>query len=124
MAHKYLHQLTNFIDRLCEHIDGNVNLECKHFFSGAALYVNNNICITLTPVGLGIKLPQHTRVKLLADNKAVPLQYFPQGPVKKDYVLLPDGLNSARDEPDQYVRESINYVLTLPDPERSNKPAI
>ena len=82
--------------------------------------MNNNICITLTPVGLGIKLPKHIRVKLLTDNKAVTLKYFPKGHIKKDYALFPDGLNGARDAPDQYVWASINHVLTLPDPKRNN----
>ena len=50
MAHPYLEQLQDLV-RGVDH--GDVELVCKHFFSGAALYANGKIsayfdeCITL-----------------------------------------------------------------------------
>jgi hypothetical protein len=34
---------------------------------------------------------------LLASGKVVPLRYFPKSPVKKDYVLFPQGFVSSDD---------------------------
>ncbi len=120
MAKEYLQQLVKFIDRVRNGRYDNIELECKHFFSGAALYANNRICITLTPVGLGVKLPPRSREQLLANEKAITLKYFSKAPVKKDYVLFPDGLETGHKLIDQYVREGIDYVLSLPDP-KSNQ---
>ena len=120
MAHEYLKQLTVFIDQIKGERYDNIPLVCKHFFSGAALYANNRICITLTPVGLGVKLPPQSREKLLDSNQAIALKYFPKGPIKNDYVLFPDGLKTENKLSSGYALESIYYVLGLPDPKTKN----
>lgn len=66
------------------------SLEVRHFFSGAALYRDGAIVATLTPVGIAFKVPQDVREELLKSDRAVPLRYFPNSPVKSDYVLFPD----------------------------------
>ena len=116
MAHEYLLQLSDFIDRFGKERYDNISLECKHFFSGAALYANNRICVTLTPVGLAVKLPQQSRERLLAGNKAIALKYFPNGPVKSEYALFPNGIKTGHKLLGRYMREGIDYVLSLPDP--------
>ncbi|MFV2031723.1 MAG: hypothetical protein ACC663_04440 [Gammaproteobacteria bacterium] len=120
MAHKYLRQLITLVDRATRKRYDNIELECKHFFSGAALYANNRICITFTPVGLALKLPQHTREELLTNKNAIALQYFPKAPIKKNYVLFPEGVKKASGELEEYLRESIDYVLGLTDAKRIN----
>jgi len=65
-------------------------LEVRHFFSGAALYRAGSIVGSLTPVGLAFKVPNEVRDSLLNREKAVPLRYFQNSPVKGDYVLFPD----------------------------------
>src|SRR5437667_1143657 len=65
-----------------------VRLQCRHFFSGAALYANGTICASLTPVGFAVKLSQESRAALLRDGRGKPLRYFEGGPMKKEYVLL------------------------------------
>ncbi len=64
-------------------------LEVRHFFSGAALYRDGTIVGSLTPVGLAFKVPDELRDSLIASEKAIPLRYFPNSPVKRDYVLFP-----------------------------------
>jgi len=53
------------------------------------LSAEGRICLSLTPVGLALKLPPETKERLLADSQAEPLRYFPNGPIKKDYALFP-----------------------------------
>jgi hypothetical protein len=118
MAKEYLEKLSAFIEKATADFSENINLECKHFFSGAALYAEERICISLTPVGLAIKLPEKTRDKLLKSKKAVPLRYFPKGPIKKDYILLPGGMAKGGKILHKYVKESIEYVLTMPKSKR------
>ena len=121
MAKEYLERLSAFLVEKTFDLSGNINLECKHFFSGAALYAEERMCISLTPVGLAIKLPEGTKDNLLKDRKAVPLRYFPEGPIKKDYVLFPGGVADGSEALHRYVKESIEYVLTLPKPKRKRK---
>ena len=121
MAKEYLEKLSAFIETATAGGNKNIHLECKHFFGGAALYAEKRICISLTPVGLAIKLPEETKNKLLKDKKAVPLRYFPKGPIKKSYVLFPGGVEKGGKEFDCLVSKSIEYVHTLPKPRRKEK---
>ncbi len=121
MAKEYLVKLSAFMERAASDCSENIHLECKHFFSGAALYAEQRICMSLTPVGLAIKLPEETKDKLLKNKKAIPLRYFPKGPIKKGYVLFPDGVAKGGKTLHKYVKESTEYALTLPIPERKQK---
>lgn len=65
-------------------------LEVRHFFSGAAVYREETMVASLTPVGLAFKVPATTRGAMLEGEEAVPLRYFPNAPIKRDYVLFPE----------------------------------
>jgi len=82
MAKEYLEKLTT----LLADIPG--KYEIKHFFSGAAAYVNGKICITLSPVGCAMKLPEGLCRELRVQD-ATPLRYVPKAPNKKETVVLP-----------------------------------
>ena len=98
MAKEYMEKLCKLIAEL--EIENNlaVNLESKHFFSGAALYANEIICASWSPVGLAFKLPDSEVCKLIESGKAKPLRYFDKGNVKKGYALFdnPEGKKSEK----------------------------
>lgn len=73
MAEPYLENMMQMIASLNLDIQDEVQLECKHFFSGAALYANGKICASLTPVGFGLKLPASARRWLMESGDGVPL---------------------------------------------------
>ncbi len=118
MAKEYVDKLSAFIEKPTSDYSENFNLECKHFFGGAALYADDRICITLTPVGLAMKLPEETKERLFKNKKAIPLRYFPKGPIKKEYVLFPGGIDGGSKTIQKHVKNSIEYVLTFPKPKR------
>ena len=111
MAKIFLDQLTRLIDRATSGRIADVNLECKHFFSGAAVYANGRICASLTPVGFAIKLPKESRDMLLKRRGVKPLRYFAKGPVKKEYVVLPKALIRDTNGLRRLLEVSIAYVL-------------
>ena len=111
MAKLYLETLSTFINQLAFKPPATANLECKHFFSGAALYINNSICLTLTPAGLALKLPETQKNELLKNKIAIPLQYFPKSPVKKDYALFPQGISNDAAIL-RYINQSISYIAS------------
>jgi TfoX/Sxy family transcriptional regulator of competence genes len=88
--------------------EAEVAIECKHFFSGAAAYANGRIFMTLTPVGLALKLPERARAALMKKG-ATPLRYFPKAPVKKDYVLIPDTLAADEAALASWTEDSIRF---------------
>jgi TfoX/Sxy family transcriptional regulator of competence genes len=115
MARIYLDKLQHTLESLARSLPTNAELVCKHFFSGAAAYANGRICITLTPVGLALKLPEDARAEFMAAG-ATPLRYFPNGPIKKDYVVVPPALVADAEGLEHWARKSIDYVLTLSRP--------
>lgn len=88
MAKEYLDKLSSLINDLNIESEIDLPIETKHFFSGAALYVNGVICASLSPAGLAFKLPKVEVTKLIKSGSAKPLKYFPKGHVKKGYALF------------------------------------
>ena len=120
MAKQYRDRLQVLLAPTIAALPAGVTVEIKHFFSGAAAYANDRICISLTGVGLAMKLPEDGRARLLAEG-AEPLRYFPKAPIKKQYVILPDGLAEDAEQLRFWARQSIDHVLTLPAPKRKQK---
>jgi len=89
MTREYLEKLSAFIEKTTSDFSGGINLECKHFFSGAALYAEERICISLTPVGLAIKLPEETQDKLIKITKPFHCAIFPKDQLKKVMPYFP-----------------------------------
>ncbi|NOZ40812.1 MAG: TfoX/Sxy family protein [Planctomycetes bacterium] len=85
MAQPFLENLEALVDR---HLAGVPDLVCKHFFSGAALYSQGTICVSLTPVGLAFKLPEPMCAELIETGAASPLKYFEKSPIKRGYALF------------------------------------
>ncbi len=94
------------------------DIDCRHFFSGAAAYVDGRIFMTLTPTGLALKLPKLSRTKLLGMG-GEPLRYFPNAPVKQDYVVVPPDIAENRKALAKWIIESIRYARTLPKPRKA-----
>ncbi|NOX75771.1 MAG: hypothetical protein GXP17_03980 [Gammaproteobacteria bacterium] len=82
MAKLYLEKLSNLILAINLEDEISLPMETKHFFSGAALYINNTICASWSPVGLAFKLPDPEVKILLSSGKAKELKYFPKGNIK------------------------------------------
>lgn len=117
MAKEYLDRLQSLLAPILRGRPSDARVEIKHFFSGAAGYADGKICITLTPVGLAMKLPEDDRARLMARG-AKPLRYFPGAPIKKQYVLFPDGVLDDGENLARWARTSIAYVASLPPPKK------
>lgn len=110
MAEPYLAMLAEKIADLDLPTSEEVLLESRHFFSGAALYANGNICASLTPAGFGLKLPTEVRRKLIEKGEGRELRYFEKAPIKKQYVALSE---SVVDDPKalrSLLEQCIAYV--------------
>jgi TfoX/Sxy family transcriptional regulator of competence genes len=110
MAELYLERLSGKITSLNLLTPEEVVLECKHFFSGAALYANGQICATLTTAGFGLKLPAGVRNRLIEEKAGQALRYFDKAPVKKEYVALSQAVVDDPDRLRSLLELSISYV--------------
>lgn len=115
MTQEYRDQLMALIARVDPVLPPRSAVEVKHFFGGAAAYIDGHIFMSLTKVGLALKLPEEDRERLFRTRQAKKLRYFPKAPVKKQYalfsrVLLDDG-NSAK----TWIEKSVGYVMTSAD---------
>jgi len=111
MAQPYFDRLTAELRHIGPSAPRGVLVECKHFFSGAALYANGRIFASLTPAGLAIKLPEDSRAALRRERRGRPLRYFKGGPIKKEYVLLSRGAASETKAVHNLFRAGIRYVM-------------
>ncbi|MCH8066916.1 MAG: TfoX/Sxy family protein [Chloroflexi bacterium] len=111
MVKAYVEELAELMKQAASEQHRDVRLEIKHFFSGAAVYANGAICITLTPAGLALKLPEEHRTTLLQKHGATPLRYFPKAPLKKEYVVLPASIIDDRKALRSWIAESIDYAV-------------
>ena len=110
MAEPFLAALSAKITALDLPTADEVQLESRHFFSGAALYANGRICASLTPAGFGLKLPVKVRERLINDGDGHELRYFENAPIKKDYVALSKSISEDPRALRSLVELSIAYV--------------
>jgi len=109
MAEPYLNDLRAIVGRTALGDDANSAIECKHFFSGAAACMNGGIFMTLTTVGLALKLPERDRNSLfLVGGKQV--RYFPKSPIKREYVVLPKVLVDDNRALGKWVANSVAFA--------------
>ena len=120
MAQEYLERLNALIGRLSTGGLKGVKLECRHFFSGAAVFAEGRICMSWTPVGFAIKLPETSRSALVNQQGAKYLRYFPKGPIKKDYVVLPNSMLQEMRTLGRLAKTSAEYARSLPAPIKKN----
>ena len=109
MAKEYLEKLTVLFEGLSSNKIKNSDFIIKHFFSGAAVYISGKICICLTPVGLAMKLSEVSRQELMKKKGTKPLRYFPQGHIKKEYVVLSKGMIDDKTLLRRLIIESFAY---------------
>jgi len=121
MAKEYFEKLSDLMAEICTDNPTNVSLEIKHFFSGAAIYADGRICISFSPAGFAIKLPDALRNELMREKDTKNLRYFPKAPIKKNYIVLPTSMIEDKDTLGYWVEKSIDYVLTLPKPKKKKR---
>jgi len=115
MTQEYLDQLTALIARVNPTLPPGSAIEVKHFFGGAAAYVDGRIFMSLTKVGLALKLPEEDREQFFRTRQAKQLRYFPKAPVKKQYALFSKGLPDDGDSAKTWIETSVGFVTTSAD---------
>ncbi len=91
-------------------------LESRHFFSGAALYANGKIFASLSPAGFAVKLPADRRRSLIEEGKGTEFRFFPNGPIKREYVALSEATIADEGSLRELIALGVDYALGITDP--------
>ena len=119
MAEPYLTRLAQIVAEIGPLPSGGATLESKHFFSGAALYVNGKIFASLSPAGFAVKFPEDTRISLIEDGKGTEFRLFAKGPVKREYIALSDSVIADDGLIRELIALSAGYVLDILDQKKA-----
>ncbi len=75
-----------------------LELAFRPMFGGIMGYATGKVFASLSDVGLALKLSGDDRAALLSVEGAKPLQYEPDQPPSKSYVVVPESMWSKADE--------------------------
>ena len=109
MAEPYLSELTELAEQMKILDDRLFSLQCKHFFSGAAAYIDGIIFMSLSPVGLALKMGEDDCQEMMAMGGTY-LRYFPKAPIKKGYVIIPESIRLDKSALKNLIGKSMAYA--------------
>ena len=102
-------------------LDG--DLTFKPMFGGVCAYVGGRVFASLSDIGLALKLPPGAQAEMLAEDGAKRLQYEPDAPPSKQYIVVPPPMQVDPAVLSGWLGRSVEYVLALPAPKpRASKP--
>jgi hypothetical protein len=116
MAEPYLSLLAQIVEGLEPLQVGGAKLESRHFFSGAALYANGKILASLSPAGFVVKLPVDRRSSLIEEGKGTEFRFFPNGPIKREYVALSEATIADEGSLRELIALGVDYALGITGP--------
>ncbi|HEY4940898.1 MAG TPA: TfoX/Sxy family protein [Rhizomicrobium sp.] len=70
----------------------NVVWRYRPMFGGIGVYADDRMCVSLSDIGLAVKLIGEAHAGLLKLKGAKPLQYEPSMPPSKSYVVVPEAM--------------------------------
>lgn len=79
----------------------------RAMFGGIMAYAEGKPFVSLSDVGLAVKLWGDAHSELLAAPGAKPLQYDPSQPVSKSYVVVPEAMLNDRDALRGWLKRSV-----------------
>ena len=91
-----------------------VDWRFKPMFGGVGVYANDKMCVSLSDVGLAVKLPPAEQETLLKLKGARRLQYEPSSPPSKSYIVVPDAMLSDAAALGRWLAVSADFVSAAP----------
>ena len=109
---KYLDKVTKLISQARPRLSKTHNLEYKNCFGAIAGYVEGHIFISCGKFGVALKLSPKKINELSKERDVKPLQYFPNGHIKKDYAVLPKRILENKGQFKKLIENSLKFVLS------------
>jgi TfoX/Sxy family transcriptional regulator of competence genes len=87
-----------------------IELRFRPMFGGIGVYADGRMFLSLSDVGLALKLGEAERAMLLKIPGAKPLQYEPNSPPSKSYVVVPDRMLADRKALRDWIARSATFA--------------
>jgi TfoX/Sxy family transcriptional regulator of competence genes len=87
-----------------------LELQFRPMFGGISVYAFGRMFMSLSDVGLALKLGGTDREELLAIEGSKPLRYEPDAPPSKSYVVVPERMLSDRKTLCAWIEKSASFV--------------
>ena len=116
MTEPVLDTLQNQLSQAAEAHALDMELTFKPMFGGVCAYVGGRVFASLSDIGLALKLPPEAQAALLAEDGAKRLQYEPDAPPSKQYIVVPPPMRADPAALAPWLVRSVEYVLALPAP--------
>jgi TfoX/Sxy family transcriptional regulator of competence genes len=91
-----------------------VDWRFRPMFGGIGVYANDKMCVSLSDVGLAVKLGAADQAALLKLKGAKRLQYEPSSPPSKSYIVVPDAMLADRKTLGHWLALSADFVAAAP----------
>ncbi len=91
-----------------------IELRFRPMFGGIGGYADGRMFVSLSDIGLALKLGEPERGALLKLKGAKPLQYEPHMPPSKSYVVVPADMHEDRKTLKQWISRSAAFVKSQP----------
>ena len=91
-----------------------IELRFKPMFGGIGVYADGRMFMTLSDVGLALKIGGAEHETLLKLRGAKPLQYAPDAPPSKSYVVVPESMLADRNLLRRWIETSAAFVKAAP----------
>src|SRR5688500_8963490 len=114
-ANELLKPMQSAMERACPEPPEQIDLTFRPMFGGMGVYAHGRIFASLSDVGLALKLAaEHQSALLDNEPEAKRLQYTPDMPPSREYIVIPPAIVDDADRLGAWMERSIDYVKTLP----------
>ena len=100
-----------------------VDWRFKSMFGGIGVYANDRMCVSLSDIGLAVKLAPAEQEALLKLKGAKRLQYEPAMPPSKTYIVVPEAMLSDRKALGHWLAISAAQAAAVPAKKRAKASA-
>ena len=92
-----------------------MDLTFRSMFGGVGAYVRGRFFASISDVGLALKFSPQDQDELLKQAPETKhLQYGPDAPISKQYLVVPELILHDATLLETWLKQSIDYVVTLP----------
>jgi len=91
-----------------------VDWRFKPMFGGIGVYANDKMCVSLSDIGLAVKLAPAEQEALLKLKGAKRLQYEPSQPPSKTYIVVPEAMLADRKALGHWLAVSAAHAAAAP----------
>lgn len=112
MKNNYREKIAELLKRAYPKLAATHRLDFKNVFGAVGGYVNGRIFASCGKFGFALRLPPETLCALFLEKEAIPLKYFPNGHVKKEYAVLHKRIFENKRRIGKLVKESVQYTLS------------